>query len=67
MVPLEALVSIHPTVGPAIISLYSLYPTATLIGVLAIGFSSGQANSLMEEIATAVLPRGTGYEWTAMS
>jgi HAE1 family hydrophobic/amphiphilic exporter-1 len=67
MVPLGALVSIHPTVGPAIISLYNLYPTATLIGVPAIGFSSGQANSLMEEIATAVLPRGTGYEWTAMS
>ena len=67
MVPLGALVSVAQTAGPAIISLYNLYPTATLIGVPAPSFSSGQANALMEEIATAVLPRGTGYEWTAMS
>ncbi len=67
MVPLGALVTLRPVVGPALISLYNLYPTAGLIGVPAPGFSSGQAMSLMEEIGNKVLPPGTGFEWTAMS
>jgi HAE1 family hydrophobic/amphiphilic exporter-1 len=67
MVPLGALVTTRSVVGPALISLYNLYPTANLIGVPAPGFSSGQAMSLMEEISSKVLPPGTGYEWTAMS
>ena len=67
MVPLGALVSLKEITGPALISLYNLYPTATLVGVPAPGYSTGQANALMEEVAHAVLPPGTGYEWTAMS
>jgi hydrophobic/amphiphilic exporter-1 (mainly G- bacteria), HAE1 family len=67
MVPLGALVTIHPVIGPALITLYNLYPAATLIGLPAPAFSSGQAMSLMEEIANRVLPPGTGYDWTAMS
>jgi hydrophobic/amphiphilic exporter-1 (mainly G- bacteria), HAE1 family len=67
MVPLGALVTVHPTVGPAIVSLYNLYPTATLVGTPAPGFSSGQANAVMQDLAARVLPPGTGYDWTAMS
>jgi HAE1 family hydrophobic/amphiphilic exporter-1 len=67
MVPLGSLVQVKPDVGPALISLYNLYPTATIIGGPAAGFSSGQAMDLMEQIADRTLPRGTGYEWTAMS
>jgi HAE1 family hydrophobic/amphiphilic exporter-1 len=37
------------------------------MGLPARGFSSGQANTLMEQIANRVLPPGTGFEWTAMS
>ena len=40
MVPLGTLVKITPTVGPALISLYNLYPSATIIGIPATGFSS---------------------------
>ena len=67
MVPLGTLARVRPTVGPALISLYNLYPAATVIGAPAPGFSSGQAIALMEEIAARTLPPGTGYEWTAMS
>jgi hydrophobic/amphiphilic exporter-1 (mainly G- bacteria), HAE1 family len=67
MVPLGALVRVHRVVGPALISLYDLYPAATVVGLPAQGFSSGQALGLMDEIADKVLPRGTGYDWTAMS
>ena len=33
----------------------------------ATGFSSGEAMSIMEQMANKVLPPGSGYEWTAMS
>jgi len=67
MVPLGSLVTIEPAVGPALVTLYNLYPAATVIGLPAQGFSSGQAISLMEEVAGSTLPPGTGYDWTAMS
>ena len=53
--------------GPSLISLYNLYPSATIIGLPAQGFSSGQSMALMEQIAEKTLPPGTGYDWTAMS
>jgi HAE1 family hydrophobic/amphiphilic exporter-1 len=67
MVPIGALARIEPTVGPAVITLYNLYPAATVYGSASAGFSSGEAMNLMEQIAAQTLPRGTGYEWTATS
>ncbi|MBR0753110.1 efflux RND transporter permease subunit [Bradyrhizobium jicamae] len=67
MIPLGTVAKITPTVGPSLISLYNLYPSATVIGLPAQGYSSGQSMQLMEEIAAKTLPSGTGYEWTAMS
>ncbi|MDO8979674.1 MAG: multidrug efflux RND transporter permease subunit [Afipia sp.] len=67
MIPLGTIATITPTVGPSLISLYNLYPSATIIGLPAQGYSSGQSMALMEKIAEKTLPPGTGYEWTAMS
>jgi HAE1 family hydrophobic/amphiphilic exporter-1 len=67
MIPLGTLATIKPSVGPSLISLYNLYPAATVIGLPTQGFSSGQSMALMEQIADKTLPPGTGYEWTAMS
>src|SRR4029079_1716907 len=67
MVPLGTVAKITPAVGPSLISLYNLYPSATVIGLPAQGYSSGQSMKLMEEIAAKTLPPGAGYEWTAMS
>jgi HAE1 family hydrophobic/amphiphilic exporter-1 len=67
MIPLGTVAKITPAVGPSLISLYNLYPSATVIGLPAQGYSSGQSMTLMEEIAGKTLPPGTGYEWTAMS
>jgi HAE1 family hydrophobic/amphiphilic exporter-1 len=67
MIPLGTVAKITPAVGPSLISLYNLYPSATVIGLPATGFSSGQSMTLMEEIAGKTLPPGTGFEWTAMS
>jgi HAE1 family hydrophobic/amphiphilic exporter-1 len=50
-----------------LIGLYNLYPTAALIGGPAVGTSTGEALTIMEQIAAQGLPSGIGYDWTAMS
>jgi HAE1 family hydrophobic/amphiphilic exporter-1 len=67
MVPLGTVVTITPDTGPALVQLYNLYPSATLIGSPAPGFSSGEALGLMDEISSHDLPPGSASEWTAMS
>ena len=67
MIPLGTLLRITPSAGPSLISLYNLYPSATIIGVPATGFSSGDAMALMEQITKQSLPPGMGYEWSALS
>ncbi len=67
MIPLGTIVHLEPDVGPSLISLYNLYPSSTIIGMPAAGYSSGQSMNLMEQVADNELPRGTGYDWTAMS
>jgi hydrophobic/amphiphilic exporter-1 (mainly G- bacteria), HAE1 family len=67
MIPIGTVAKITPSVGPSLISLYNLYPTATIVGLPAQGYSSGQSLNLMEQIAEKTLPPGTGFEWTAMS
>jgi HAE1 family hydrophobic/amphiphilic exporter-1 len=67
MIPIGTIAKITPTVGPSLISLYNLYPSATIVGLPAQGYSSGQSLNLMEQIADKTLPPGTGFEWTAMS
>jgi hydrophobic/amphiphilic exporter-1 (mainly G- bacteria), HAE1 family len=67
MVPLGTIISVTPSTGPALVQLYNLYPSATIIGQSAAGFSSGESLDLMDQIAARVLPRGAASEWTAMS
>jgi HAE1 family hydrophobic/amphiphilic exporter-1 len=67
MVPLSALLTVGRRVGPALVTLYNLYPSATIIGLPATGFSSGEAIAVMQDAAAKILPPGTGYDWTAMS
>jgi HAE1 family hydrophobic/amphiphilic exporter-1 len=67
MVPLGTLIKIKPVHGPSLISLYNLRPTATIIGLPARGYSSGQAMTLMEQLAGRTFPPHVGFEWTAMS
>ncbi len=67
IVPIGTLASVVPVTGPPLISLYNLYPTATVIGIPVQGVSSGQGMQLMEQMAQRILPPGTGFEWTALS
>ncbi len=67
MVPLGTLIDVEQTVGPQTILRYNLYPTASITGSAAPGFSSGQALNLMEQLAREKLPTSMGFEWTGMS
>jgi HAE1 family hydrophobic/amphiphilic exporter-1 len=67
MVPLATLVDVQRKLGPQSISRYNLYPSAAITGQAAPGYSSGQALSLMEQMASAKLPPSMSYEWTAIS
>ncbi|HEX5221811.1 MAG TPA: efflux RND transporter permease subunit, partial [Verrucomicrobiae bacterium] len=67
MVPIGSLAEIKPSQGPSVISLYNLFPSATINGAPADGFSSGQALAAMESIARKHLPAGMNFEWTALA
>jgi HAE1 family hydrophobic/amphiphilic exporter-1 len=67
MVPIGAVAQIEPVVGPSLISLFNLYLSSTIVGAPAQGYSSGQAMSLMEQIAGRTLPPGMGFQWSNMS
>jgi HAE1 family hydrophobic/amphiphilic exporter-1 len=65
MVPLGTITDLQPAVGPALIPLYNLYPSATIVGMAAKGYSAGQAMASMEKTADYILPAGMTYEWTS--
>lgn len=65
MVPIGTLTDMQPDTGPALISLYNLYPSSNIYGMSAPGYSSGEAISTMEQLSDAVIPAGMSYEWTS--
>ena len=65
MVPLGTLTDINLDVGPAVISLYNLYPSSSVNGMSGTGYSSGQSMQIMEQLARNMLPPGLAYEWTS--
>ena len=66
MVPLSALGTLTPTVGPDTVPHYDLYNSAEITGNPAPGYSSGQAVAAMERAARA-LPSDFGFEWTGIT
>jgi hydrophobic/amphiphilic exporter-1 (mainly G- bacteria), HAE1 family len=67
MVPIGAVAHLGEEVGPSLVTLYNLYPSATILGAPARGVSSGEALTATEDIAKKTLPSDIGYQWTAMS
>ena len=67
MVPMGALVDIDYTLGPQMVRRYNLYPSAAINGQAKVGFSSGDALLLMEQMAADKLPASMGFDWTGLS
>ena len=64
MVPIGTMTDIKKSLGPALISLYNLYPSALINGMAGKGYSSGEAIKTMEKISKEYLPQGLRFEWT---
>ena len=67
MVPLGTFVTVREVTGPQTIIRYNLYPSASISGEAAPGFSSGQSLDLMEQLVNEKKVDGLGFEWTGMS
>ena len=67
MVPLAALVDIHDSTGPAIVTRYNMYPSAPINGRTQIGVSSGQAITIMDQAVKDLGPNAMQTEWTSLS
>ena len=67
MVPVGALVEIKPSLGPTAISLYNLFPSATINGAPAANSNSGRALIALESIALKILPAGVSFEWSGLA
>jgi multidrug efflux pump len=67
MIPLGAFVSFKEATGPDRESHYNGMLTAEINGGPAPGFSTGQAQKALEDLAKKELPNGMGYEWTELT
>jgi multidrug efflux pump len=67
MIPLSSLMKLKDSYGPDRVQRYNNYVAAELNGGPAPGVSSGQAQALMERIASETLPKGISYEWTELT
>ena len=67
MVPLSTLVSVTPTHGPDFTTRFNLFRAAQIIGAAAPGYSSGQAQAALKEVARETMPANMGYDWADLS
>jgi hydrophobic/amphiphilic exporter-1 (mainly G- bacteria), HAE1 family len=67
LVPLTSFVTVRHVLGAPEITHYNLFRSVELSGSAAPGFSSGQAITSMQNIASHVLPPGMAYEWSGVS
>lgn len=67
MVPLSGLLTTRQITGPQYTNRFNLYRAAQVIGNAAPGYSSGQALTVLEEVAKQTLPPEMGYDWADLS
>jgi hydrophobic/amphiphilic exporter-1 (mainly G- bacteria), HAE1 family len=67
MVPLTALTTFEPSMGPEYIMHYNEYPSAQLNGSAAPGYSSDQAMAALEQVFAETMPPDMGYDYMGMS
>ncbi|HXF17062.1 MAG TPA: multidrug efflux RND transporter permease subunit [Burkholderiales bacterium] len=67
MIPLKTLANVSYTSGPDSMDRFNNLPAVKLLGQGAPGISSGQAISVVERIASDVLPADFSYDWGGAS
>jgi HAE1 family hydrophobic/amphiphilic exporter-1 len=67
MVPAGTVATVSDTSGPQYTNHYNIYRAAEIGGVPALGYSSDQALTALEEVAKQVLPADMSYQWYNIS
>ena len=67
MTPLSQFVTLKAILGPEIANRFNLYSSITVNVNPAEGYSSGQAQRAIQEVAGQILPTGYGYEYGGMA
>jgi len=67
MIPLKSCVNVESSSGPDRVMHYNGFVTAEINGAAAPGFSTGQAQKIMEDLAHRELPNGMTFEWTELT
>ena len=67
MIPLKSFVTVESSSGPDRVMHYNGFQTAEINGAAAPGFSTGQAQKIMEDLARRELPNGMTFEWTELT
>ena len=67
MVPYSAFMTMEKRLGPNEITRYNLYNSAAIRGLPAAGYTSGDAISAINEVASQTLPRGYDIAWEGLS
>ncbi|MGZ3354340.1 MAG: efflux RND transporter permease subunit [Isosphaeraceae bacterium] len=67
MVPYSSFIQVKKKQGLNEITRYNLYPSASIQGAPASGYSSGQALKAIQEVAAQTLPPGYGLGWEGIS
>lgn len=67
MVPYSAFMSLEKKLGPNEITRYNLYNSATINGLPAPGYTTGDAINAIREVAAESLPRGYDIAWEGLS
>ena len=67
MVPLSTLVQVEEIVGPSVVNRFNMFPSATITGAPAPGFSEGEAVNEIERLAQQILPPQMNYAWSGVT
>lgn len=66
-IALNELMTLQRTLNPSITKRFNMFPSAQILGETAMGYSSGDALRIMEEIAREVLPENYAIAWGGAS
>jgi hydrophobe/amphiphile efflux-1 (HAE1) family protein len=67
MVPIGSIATFNDEAEPYRVTRYNLFPAVEVDGDTAPGYSSGHSLRAMNDLASRVLPRGYGFEWTGIA
>ena len=67
MVPFSAFMRMEKVYGLSEITRQNMYNASEISGAAAVGYSSGQAITAINEVAQKTLPRGYGIDWAGIS